>query len=199
MSVNDWERVHSGQAWGRWPNTRLVEAFMREFGDLDRGERSDTDVLELGCGTGAQLRFLCAEGFNAHGVDASASAITTARILAPGAWLHVNDITRPEFSVPSRMDCIIDVCTLQHLNPADAARVLHRCRKEWLVDGGVLISIFAAENTTIEHPAHIPAPYLLRHTEIKHLFSGFSERDVRSEIIVTEDHELRHWIIVGRL
>lgn len=199
MTVAEWERVHSGQAWGRWPNTRLVEAFMREYGSASRDERADIQVLELGCGAGAQLRFLAAEGFDVFGVDGSPSAITMARILAPGSYLHVHDIAQPRFTPPHRMDCIIDVCTLQHLSPGDAAMVLMRCRRDWLKPGGMVISIMAAEHTTVRQPDHIPPPRLLTHGEIPHLFAGF-ERRVSCEIVVTDPPaELRHWIIEGRL
>lgn len=199
MTVVEWERVHSGQAWGRWPNTRLVEAFMREHGHLSREERRAVKVLELGCGAGAQLRFLGAEGFDPYGVDGSAAAISAARYVAPESWLNVHNIAHPNFSPPHRMDCIIDVCTLQHLGSTDAMRVIQRCRREWLKPGGLLISIHAAEHTTVQQPDHIPAPRLLAHADIPVFYLGF-ERTVSCEIVITTPPaELRHWIIEGRL
>lgn len=79
MSTAEWDAIFQRQQWGRWPDTRFVEWCMRTFGNAPPPVRERIRVLELGCGAGAQLRFLQGEGFQAFGVDGSKAAIQQAK------------------------------------------------------------------------------------------------------------------------
>jgi cyclopropane fatty-acyl-phospholipid synthase-like methyltransferase len=73
----DWERdiYAKGMQLNRWPFSEVVSAIIRAAGCKGRNELS---VLELGCGAGNNLWFLAEEGFKAHGIDLSSSAIENA-------------------------------------------------------------------------------------------------------------------------
>ena len=70
-----WEKLHSSREWGKYPAEDLVRTVMRSFGSIDR---SKLEVLEIGCGAGANLGFFLNEGFKVAGIDGSPSAIESA-------------------------------------------------------------------------------------------------------------------------
>ncbi|MCL4818318.1 MAG: N-acetylneuraminate synthase family protein [Vicinamibacteria bacterium] len=72
-----WERKYSAGHAQRWPWDAVVTFVMR---NAPRGRpRHEVAVLEVGCGTGANLAFAAREGFAVMGVDGSPSAIARAR------------------------------------------------------------------------------------------------------------------------
>ena len=48
----------------------------RKYFDKDLEERKNINMLEVGCGSGANLWMLAKEGFNAFGLDESKEALT---------------------------------------------------------------------------------------------------------------------------
>lgn len=72
-----WEQKYSAGHAQRWPWDSVVSFVMRHA-PRDR-PRHEVAVLEVGCGTGANLAFAAREGFAVMGVDGSPSAIARAR------------------------------------------------------------------------------------------------------------------------
>jgi SAM-dependent methyltransferase len=71
-----WDQAYvDGTAVRRWPNEELVRFFGRRYFHLSKGDRGLVKVLEVGCGAGANLRMIEAEGFYAYGIDASPEAV----------------------------------------------------------------------------------------------------------------------------
>jgi SAM-dependent methyltransferase len=70
-----WDEVFSGQEWGKYPSENLIQFIARNF---YKAKRDDIRILEVGCGTGANLWYISREGFQAYGVDGSAVAISQA-------------------------------------------------------------------------------------------------------------------------
>jgi SAM-dependent methyltransferase len=91
----------------RYPNEELVR-FMgrRYFGHAAR-------VLEMGCGTGANVRMLLAEGFDTFGIDASELAI--ARCGLTGWNAHVGDMRKTPWP-DGLFDAVVDVFSSYCLN-----------------------------------------------------------------------------------
>jgi len=71
-----WDNIFLNQAWGQYPGEELIRFIARNF--YSERNRSAVRILEIGCGPGANLWFLCREGFSFVGVDISASAIDLA-------------------------------------------------------------------------------------------------------------------------
>ena len=77
MWNNVWEDVFNRQAWGKYPAEPLIRFIAKNYFSSDR---SDINILELGCGPGANLWFFAREGFSFFGIDGSASAIQQAAV-----------------------------------------------------------------------------------------------------------------------
>lgn len=145
----DWNDIHWKKAWGTWPSEAFVRFMARHYdasvlagGAPDGGKQ----FLDVGCGAGAQLRYFVngAASENGHtvvAIDASSMAISRAQKFAYGArgrvLLKVADVR--EYEPSEKFDCIIDVCTLQHLSIDEAHQTTAKFRK-WLKPGGRVFS-----------------------------------------------------------
>jgi SAM-dependent methyltransferase len=189
-----WDEAHR-RGWGTWPNTRVVEWVMRRYGGVP--DRRAVSFLELGCGAGAQTAFLAAEGFTVTGVDGSTEAIATARQLRrtgqdglSATYLAADLVSwRPERM--AEYDCILDVCTLQHLTQTDANGVALRAVR-WLKPGGVLFSMFAMSGDAVRDG--VPAPRYARKGQIGRIFSSY-RLQYGSEAVSTSAGRRAHWLI----
>jgi len=108
-----WEEKYAAGHSQRYPWDAVV-SFVFRNAPRDR-PREAVRILEVGCGTGSNLWFAAREGFAVAGVDASASAIATARrrFAEEGLAgdLQVGDFTRLAFEDDS-FDCAIDRASL---------------------------------------------------------------------------------------
>jgi len=55
----------------RYPNEELLRFFGRHYFLLPPEQRRKIRILEVGCGSGANLWMIAREGFEAHGIDLS--------------------------------------------------------------------------------------------------------------------------------
>lgn len=70
-----WEEVFHSQEWGKYPGESLIRFIARNF---YKRNRKEVRILEIGCGTGANIWYLCREGFSAYGIDGSKKAVSLA-------------------------------------------------------------------------------------------------------------------------
>lgn len=105
---NIWEEVFNNQEWGKYPGEDLIVFVARNFYKTDR---KNIKILEVGCGTGANLWYLSKEGFQAYGIDGSKTAIDKAKsyLSAQGleASLQVGDIIKLPYD-DDYFDAVID-------------------------------------------------------------------------------------------
>lgn len=150
MPESVWETgvYQAGRQINRWPFSELIS---RTFRSLGGSHPNETRVLELGCGTGNNLRFLAEEGFIPFGIDASPTAIEKARELLAAheldATLQVGDITELPWPDNS-FDLVLDRAALVHNTPARIRLALEEARRT-LKPGGRIISIGLK---SLEHP-----------------------------------------------
>lgn len=75
--------THGAHAQRRYPNEELVRFLARRFPDpLAR----EFPVLDIGCGSGANMEMMAREGFRPRGADASPRAVEIARFRGFDAW-----------------------------------------------------------------------------------------------------------------
>ena len=68
-----WDRLFRSKEWGKYPAIDVVRFVARHF--YRAADRQRVRILEIGCGTGANLWYLAREGFDAVGLDGSEVAI----------------------------------------------------------------------------------------------------------------------------
>jgi 2-polyprenyl-3-methyl-5-hydroxy-6-metoxy-1,4-benzoquinol methylase len=68
-----WDDIFRKHEWGKYPSENLVRYVGRNFYTVK--DRSAITILEVGCGTGANLWYLAREGFSVYGIDGSNVAI----------------------------------------------------------------------------------------------------------------------------
>ena len=104
-----WEKIFSENPWGKYPSESLIQFIARNFYNLNR---SETHILEVGCGPGANIWYLAKEKFNAYGIDGSETAIVQAdeRLKSENlsAKFNVGDIVSLPYS-DLTFDAVIDV------------------------------------------------------------------------------------------
>jgi SAM-dependent methyltransferase len=115
-SWNAQYKAKKGIRW--WPNEELVRYIGGAFIDIEVPARRSLEILDVGCGTGANSRFLLEEGFSVTGIDASSEAVKIANQYLYPFSTEVNIEERSILNLPdswtNRFDGIIDVQTIQH-------------------------------------------------------------------------------------
>jgi ubiquinone/menaquinone biosynthesis C-methylase UbiE len=71
-----WQSVFIENEWGKYPAESVIRFVAKNF---YKSNRSEIKILEVGCGTGANIWYLLREGFDAYGIDGSSVAIGRAR------------------------------------------------------------------------------------------------------------------------
>lgn len=124
---DDTYRRYGFAAQRRYPNEELVRFLARHFFPIPRAERAAVPILEVGCGSGANLWMIAREGFAAHGLDLSAEGLALCREMLAGwgvqAGLHHGDMASLPFPDAS-MAAVVDVFSAYCLDEAGAARFL---------------------------------------------------------------------------
>lgn len=120
----------------RYPNEELLRFFGIYYFDLAREDRKQLRVLEVGCGSGANLWMIAREGFEAHGIDLSPEGLAlcermlkaweTSAALKPGDmtaldypddYFHILvDVFSSYCLCEKEFECFLD----------EAARVVHK-------------------------------------------------------------------------
>jgi len=137
MSWNSgWDNIFKEYSWGRYPSEELVRFIGRKY--PDRTNREQQRVLEIGCGTGANLWFLAKEGFQTFGLDGSRIAIEQARLRLQeeqvSAELQVGDAMQLPYDNVF-FDLIIDVECLYANTMKDSLIILQEAKRVLKPDG----------------------------------------------------------------
>lgn len=133
----------------RYPNESFLAFIGANFGQLPAEKRSEIKILELGCGSGANLWMIAREGFDAYGIDFSETGLEYCRKMFcdwdVNGHLEHGDMTRLPYQDES-FDVIFDVASMQHLTfsqHAEAYTEVFRCLKT----GGMFFSYHLGENS----------------------------------------------------
>jgi SAM-dependent methyltransferase len=120
-------RRYGFAAQRRYPNEELVRFLARHFFPIPRPDRAAVPILEVGCGSGANLWMIAREGFAAHGLDLSTEGLALCHEMLAGwgvrAGLHHGDMASLPFPDAS-MAAVVDVFSAYCLDEAGAAHFL---------------------------------------------------------------------------
>jgi SAM-dependent methyltransferase len=145
----NWERIFaSGEQLNRWPFDAVVAFVFRHRPCKPRGE---TGIIEVGFGTGNNLWFAAAEGFEVAGVEASPTAVQYARRRLAEAGLHgclrVGDFRDLPFE-SERFDLAIDRAALSYVDEDACAAALQEVHRVLRPRGKLLFTPYSAAQTS---------------------------------------------------
>ena len=133
------------EAQRRYPNEGMIRFLAKHFCCILKNERSKIKILEVGCGSGANLWAIAREGFSIYGIDISPTAIQLCQQMlksygakcAPGS-LQCGDFLQLPFE-SGTFDAVIDVYSSQHLKLSEHLDFYKECVRV-LRTGGNLYS-----------------------------------------------------------
>ncbi|MBI1861058.1 MAG: class I SAM-dependent methyltransferase [Deltaproteobacteria bacterium] len=140
--IDYWNEKFLANEWGRYPPEELVQFIGRNF---KHGDRSCVEILEVGCGPGANVWFLHREGYAVSGIDGSMAAIDQAkqRLAKENAGYSPADLRVGNFSLlpwpDNSFDVVIDVFAIYANDSATISRT-HAEVLRVLKPGGVFFS-----------------------------------------------------------
>ena len=110
MWNSGWDKLFDSKEWGKYPPEELIRFIARNF--YKKKDRSLIKILEIGCGTGANIWFLSREGFSAYGIDGSIIAISKAKERLNNENLKYNLVKADATNIPYKndfFDAVIDI------------------------------------------------------------------------------------------
>jgi len=118
----------------------VIEAddWLRPWLPALRRQAAAGPILELGCGTGRDTKVLVAAGCRVVAVDASCTSLAVARLAAPGASFHRQDVRAPLPGSPSAYGAVVASLVLHYFPWTDTVDLVERIRTA-LVPGGLLL------------------------------------------------------------
>lgn len=135
-SINSFDQAYkeSGMRSQRsYPNEQLIAFIAQNYFHISLNQRKNIRVLEVGCGSGANLWMLAKEGFSTYGIDSSLTALDIAKTHLAHKWgveaiLRCGSITALPYE-DEFFDVVVDIVTLQHLNLIDSKAALSEIRR----------------------------------------------------------------------
>jgi len=133
----------------RYPNEEFCRFMGRNFFSTPIEKRNDIKILEVGCGSGANLWMIANEGFHAIGVDISSNAIELCEQMLSkymcSASLHVADMTSLPVDLDS-LDCVVDVFSSHCLDSQQGKQFINSVSRS-LKKGGKFFSYFPSKQS----------------------------------------------------
>ncbi len=210
-----WEQVFRLRDWGKYPPEELIRFVARHF--FSAPNRNDVKILELGCGTGANLWFVAREGFDAYGIDGAPTGIAKAerRLSEDNLRVHlqVGDIlSLNEFYSPASFDAVVDVACLQHNRGESVRGILDGVLTVLKPQGKVFSMMIARGSYGDEGKGIEPDTFVevaegplqgkgfVRFTsfdEVEQLFGRFSEVKIEYSVRSMNNRQqtYKHWVI----
>lgn len=144
----------------RYPNEELCRFMGRNFFHLPFSDRKEVKVLEVGCGSGANLWMIAREGFDAYGIDLVESGVKLCEEMLKNyessASLKTGDMTETGYG-DNTFDVVADVFSSYCLTRKDGARFLDEVFRI-LKPGGLFFSYFPSKNSDTFLKSNHPDP-----------------------------------------
>ena len=150
-----WEDIFQNNEWGKYPSLAVVRFVARNFYKVPN--RKDIRILELGCGTGANLWYCAREGFSVIGLDGSKTAINTMISRFNAEHLNSNliyardgdySLTIEDIEDDS-LDAIIDVESLYCNSFSKTRQIIQKSFKKLKVGGKMMSQTFGDDTLGI--------------------------------------------------
>lgn len=169
IESKDWEKdiFSKGSQLNNWPNSDLVAEVKRIF---PNGGKGVITVLEIGFGTGNNLRFFEAEGFIIKGVEYSQTAIKYAKeclkITGKQTDLVHGSVVDGLPWIDNSIDIVVDRGCLTQLSFDDVLKVINEIYRVLKIDGQFLsFTLLGRESDELKYGVEVS----------KNTFDFFSE------------------------
>ncbi len=103
-----------------------------------RGQAGHGPVLELGCGTGRDTRTLIDAGCSVTAVELSRTSLAMAKLAAPHATFHRQDVRAPFPGSPPLYGAVVASLVLHYFLWSETVELVERIRAA-LIPGGLLL------------------------------------------------------------
>jgi len=133
----------------RYPNEELLRFMGGYYFGIDRAQRRQVAILEVGCGSGANLWMIAREGFDAYGMDLSEEALKLCRSMLEDWQVEANLLPGDMSALPyadAQFDAVVDVFSSYCLNEAQFAVYLDEVSRV-LKQGGRYFSYTPSKNS----------------------------------------------------
>ncbi|KOR32309.1 hypothetical protein TI05_08065 [Achromatium sp. WMS3] len=130
-----WENVFSSQQWGKYPAESLISFIARNFYSKTRNK---IKILEIGCGPGANVWYLCREGYDVYAIEGSKTAIKQALQRLKEENLKANIRIGDFITLPyddNSFDAVIDVEALYSNSKSHTKKILSEVSRVLKTDG----------------------------------------------------------------
>ena len=131
-----------------YPNESLLQ-FMGQEGLLS--DEKKARILEIGCGSGANLWMIAKEGHGAYGIDISKEALRLAEKHLKEKWNVKATLREGSFTdipFPDEIfDYVVDVVSMQHIYLSESANALQEIKRV-LKPGGKYFSVRLGDEST---------------------------------------------------
>ena len=145
---NQWDKTYIKKKHiSVWPWNDVIRIIKRKH------THKNKNILELGCGTGANIPFFLKEKYKYHGLDFSKTAIKSLKKIYPNLSkkLILTDIMKYEFyNLNKKFGIILDRGTLTHLEDEKIIELLSKLKK--IIDKDCLLiccSLYCTSNSNI--------------------------------------------------
>lgn len=133
----------------KYPNESFLAFLGSNYFSLNRVQRAETKILELGCGSGANLWAVAREGFDAYGIDFAATGIALCEEMmafwSVKAELVQGDMTSLPYASED-FDLVFDVVSMQHLTLEQHRKAFQEAFRV-LKPGGKFFSYHLGDNS----------------------------------------------------
>jgi len=203
-----WEAIHKSRDWGTWPSEDLA-LFLRKHGAHLKKDRRVPEAVDLGCGTGANTRFIASHGYKVLGIDASQTALDKAMLITPGSPIHknrgagvtlyINSKIEDIQSKQKRFDLIVDVCSLQHGTFRDA-KIASWMVHDNLRHGGYFYTMLVASESWRQPLRESGMFTLYTLPMVKSLMKPFHQVEINwsERSMLNGTKRYRHWVAWGK-
>lgn len=140
-----WEKIFLEHEWGKYPSENLIQFVAKNYYGRNRGA---INILEIGCGPGANIWYLARESFNVSGIDGSKTAIIRARNRLNEEGLSAKLIVGDIISLPyvdNQFDAVIDNECIYCNSKIESIKIIVEAKRV-MKKGGLLYSRTFAEN-----------------------------------------------------
>jgi len=146
---------HGMRAQRSYPNESLIQFVASNYFKNSLADRKNIRVLELGCGSGANLWMLSKEGFDTYGIDSSQAGIELAAQHLRVKWGVEADLQKGSFTqLPysdAFFDVVVDVVSLQHLDLNDSHLALQEVYRVLKQEGSFFSYRLSDHSVMYEH------------------------------------------------